>query len=211
MAMKGRRPRLKGNNIQASIKIKPESLKRFLDDLKRLEFVARKEIVDTALLAGGEVIRAEAESRAPGPHIVKELEDGKTVKKWKSSSQAGTYKGIVDSSRCVVIGPDSAHWFYRFQEFGTKTHGVTKRKRTKTVLDLRKSGMTTKDIRKSNAGALGRKPVMAWMQAGKLIIARTVRGMAAKPFLRPAADSKGEAANQAMARVLASEIKKALR
>ena len=208
--MKGRKPRFKGNNIRASVKLDPESLRRFLDDLKRLEFVARKKVVDKALLGGGEVIRAEADRNAPGPYIVMELRDGKAVKKFKGQNGA-IYKGLADDSRCVVIGPDSAHWYYRFPEYGSKAHGVTKRKRTRTVLALRKSGMTTKDIRKSNAGALGRKPVMAWMQAGKLIIARRVRGMTAKPFLRPAADSKSEAANQAMGRVLASEIKKALR
>lgn len=64
-----------------------------------------------AAQAGAEVIRADANRRAPGPHI--ELE----------TTQPAANRVQVD------IGPDRAHWYYQFFETGAAVHRIAPTKR----------------------------------------------------------------------------------
>lgn len=60
--------------------------------------------------AGGEVIRADANRNAPGPHIVMDTK--------------------VKGSRVQVeIGPDEEHWYYLFFETGAVEHGIKPKNR----------------------------------------------------------------------------------
>lgn len=64
----------------------------------------------------------------------------------------------------VDVGPDKSHWYYRFFETGTAAHGPR------------------------------RKTLMVFDGGDGLVFTRHVAGMAARPFLRPAADSQEQAA-----------------
>lgn len=66
-------------------------------------------------------------------------------------------KSSADSAE-AEIGPVKAKWYYKFAETGTQAHGP-KRKKNK---------------------------FMRWNENGKLILARRVRGVRAKPWLQPA-------------------------
>ena len=60
--------------------------------------------LDDAAMAGAEVIRRAANSRAPGPHVEAEI-----VERTKLGAE-------------VNIGPDEEHWYYRFAETGATAH-----------------------------------------------------------------------------------------
>lgn len=200
------RPSFKGaKNIRAKLTIEPKSLAAFQAKLKRLGQATRAEVVTEALEAGGMIIHNAAEQKAPGPHIEIEVMKGSQLaKKWRSAGA----QGIKPEALYVAIGPDSDHWYYRFHEYGVKAHSVRSRKRTRKEITARATqGRTAyRSIKRQFAG---RKPAMVFSIDGKLIFARKVKGYAAKPFLRPAADSQGGAAMQAIGVVLKREIEKA--
>lgn len=79
----------------------------------------------------------------------------------------------------VEIGPDEEHWYFRFFEFGATQH----------------------EIKGS--------PLVFEGDAG-LVVTRKVGhpGMAAEPFLRPAADEKKDAAKDAAGQVFRAEIER---
>lgn len=122
--------------------------------LKLLEMAGESAIqaLEEALLEGAEVMRAEAELNAPGGEgMVKEVESKKR------------------GEATVAVGPDKAHWFFRFFETGTTAH----------------------EVNPDEAKALHLVPL------GDVIVARAqAGGMAARPFLRPAFDGKAEQAKQ---------------
>lgn len=200
-------------NIQARIQLDPRSLAEHNAALLRLEKATRLEVVTEALEAGGSVIQTAANAKAPGPHIeIQVMKGSELSKKWRSAGA----QGIKPDALYVAIGPDEKHWYYRFAEFGVKAHGVQKRKRTRyqqyaSKNKIKRSSLTTMNAagRKRKAGNL--KPAMVFTIDGKLIFTRKVRGYAAKPFLRPAADSQGGAAINAVGAVLKREIEKAAR
>lgn len=74
--------------------------------IEALGKAARGATLERAALAGAEVIRADAQRRAPGPHIEAEV------------TQA------ADMAIEVGIGPDKEHWYYLFFETGTSGHGI---------------------------------------------------------------------------------------
>lgn len=194
-------------NIQARLRIDPRSLDEFNAQLKRLAQVTRVEVVTDALEAGGALIHDAAEQKAPGPHIEYQVMRGsELMKKWRSAAA----QGIKPEALYVAIGPDEDHWYYRFAEFGVKAHGVKKRKRTRAEIDARKTqGRSAyRSLRRQFAG---KTPSMVFTINGELIFAKKVRGQPKKPFLRPAADSQGNAAIQAIGKVLKLEIEKAAR
>ena len=197
-------------NIRANVRIDPQSLAEFNTDLRRLGQATRVDVTKEALEAGGMVIHDAAEQKAPGPHIeIKVMRGSELAKRWRSSGA----QGIKADGWYVAIGPDKAHWYYRFAEYGTKTHGV-RRRSTRRMQGLRKQGMKASAARKQQIGKRtvgSTKPAMVFTINGKLIFARKVRGVAAKPFLRPAADTQGNAAVQAMGKVLKREIERAAR
>lgn len=79
----------------------------------------------------------------------------------------------------VSIGPDEEHWYYRFFEFGATDHEI-----------------------RGN-------PLVFQGEAG-LVVTRRVNhpGMAARPFLRPAASGMKEQAKDAAGQVFRAEIEK---
>jgi HK97 gp10 family phage protein len=202
------RPRLRqSTNVRAKLSIDPKSLAEFQRAMKRLKQAVRREVVELALAAGGSVIHDAAEGKAPGPFIGLEIMTGSELMKgWKSAGA----QGIVSNGIYAVIGPDDKHWYYRFSEYGVKAHGVKKRKRTKKEITLRAQSPRSmrRSIKKSFAS---RRPTMVFTINGKLIFARKVKGQVARPFLRPAMDSQGNAAVNKMGEVLGREIDKAAR
>lgn len=202
------RPSFKrAKNIRARITIDPKSLAEFNRKLERLAQAVREEVVKTALAAGGAVVQSAAEQKAPGPYIgVEVMKGSELMKGWRS----GAAQGIKPNALYVAIGPDKEHWYYRFHEYGVKAHGVSKRKRTRKEINARIEQGRTARARLKREYA-GKRPAMVFSIDGKLIFARKVKGYAAKPFLRPAADSQGPAAMQAIGQVLKREIEKAAR
>lgn len=78
----------------------------------------------------------------------------------------------------VEIGPKKSHWYYRFFETGARPHEIRG------------------------------KPLLAFEGGGGLIITPRVNhpGMAAQPFLRPAADSNEDAVQNEMGQALRRRI-----
>lgn len=90
-------------------------------------------------------------------------------------------KNIGKDSVLAAIGPDADHWHYRFSELGATPHDI--------------------------AGS----PFLAFEGRAGTVIVRGVKaagGVAAKPFLRPAMESKRDEAIAAMEAVLKREIGK---
>ena len=79
--------------------------KELKEKLQKLGTRARSALLN-ATLAGGEVIRDEANRNAPGPHVV-----------------MGGEKA-ADSQAEVSIGPDKDHWYYQFAETGAGPHEI---------------------------------------------------------------------------------------
>ncbi len=199
-------------NIQANLRIDPSSLAEHNRKLKRLAEAARREVIMAALQAGGMIVHDAAEAKAPGPHIEIEVMTGaELARKWKSAGA----QGIKPEGIYAAIGPDAQHWYYRFSEFGVKAHGVKHRKRTRFQQFSAKNKVKRSNMRSTATGQSRRvgnmRPAMVFSIDGQLIFTRKVRGFAAKPFLRPAADSKGPAAVKAMGEILKTEIEKAAR
>lgn len=128
--------------------------------LELLGAKARAALLDAAR-SGAEEIEREADKLAPEPHI--EIGDERV--------EGGTAE--------VSIGPDDAHWYYRFFEFGATRHEI-----------------------KGN-------PLVFEGEKG-LIVTRRVNhpGMPARPFLRPAADMRKEAAVKRVGETFRREIDK---
>jgi HK97 gp10 family phage protein len=202
----------RASNITARLTLDPKSLREFDAALKRLESAVRKEAVIAALQKGGEVIGDAAAAKAPGPYIVTMVMTGAELARgWKSAGK----QGVKPEGLYAVIGPDAQHWYYRFAEYGVKGHGVSKRKRTRYQQFASKNKMKRSTLTSYTTGKArnvsGTRPVMAWMSGGKMIFARKVSGFPAKPFLRPAVDSKGDAAIKVLGVELGKEIMKAAR
>lgn len=167
--------------VKAKLAIDKASYAEFKSQLKQLERVARKEIIERALMAGGKVVHSAAEARAPGPLEI-EIIGGRTLRTKVDPKFAAVVKS---NAKLVAIGPDKKHWYYRFFEFGATPHDI-KPKRAKVLVFEGRDG--TAFIR--------------W--------ARKSGGVRMKPFLRPAVDNNASTAVQAMANVLNAEIRKVL-
>jgi HK97 gp10 family phage protein len=192
-------------NIHGTIRIDPRSLAEHNRKLKKLAAAVREEVVKQALLAGGVVIQGAAKAKAPGPHIGVEVMTGAELsKKWRSAGA----QGVKPEALYAAIGPDTDHWYYRFAEYGVKSHGVKNRKRTRKEIQARYAqGRTAyRSIRRQFAG---RKPAMFFAINGRPVFTRRVKGFAARPFLKPAAEGNKEAAVQELGRVIGREIEKA--
>lgn len=116
--------------------------------------LAPRAVLEAAVEAAAEVVRDAAVPNAPGPGIGKEKsEDTETVVSFH-------------------VGPDKAHWYYRFAETGAQAHQITPRV----------------------ARAL-------WIE-GRFVAGARHPGMPAKPFLRPASDENKPAASAAAGKVI---------
>lgn len=175
------RPRMSGN-VKARLSLEAGSYARFKAQLKELERAARKEVIEKALLAGGGIIHTAAQSRAPGPILLKII-GGRSLRKKVDPK----FSYVVKSNgKFAAIGPDSKHWYYRFFEFGAKPHDI----------QPRRSGVLRFE------GPDGEVFAARAVRSG---------GVKMRPFLRPAVDGQGENAVLAMGDVLKREIEKAAR
>ncbi len=105
-----------------------EDLERALRDLG----VEVRKVLIRAAEAGAEVIRKEAEKRAPGPGVAKKV------------TKRGKYEAHVD------VGPDKEHWYYQFFETGADPHLIPRKKkrgRTILVFEGRKGTVFTEVVR----------------------------------------------------------------
>lgn len=118
------RPRMAGT-IKAKLALDPASFKQHKAELKGLERAARKEAIEEALLAGGEIIHSAAQSRAPGK-IELRIIGGRTLRKKVDPRMMQVVKA---NGKFAAIGPDAKHWFYRFAEFGATPHDIAPVKR----------------------------------------------------------------------------------
>lgn len=176
------RPRMSGQ-ITGRLRLEPETYKKHKAALKELERAVRKEIIEGALMAGGEIIHSAAESRAPGPLVIRII-GGRSLRKRVDPQLSAIVKA---NGKFCAIGPSAKEWYYRFFEFGASKH----------------------DIRPKRAGAIafdgrdGGKVIRGWANA--------TGGVQKRPFLRPAVDDNKDSAVAAMGDVLAREIEKAAR
>lgn len=84
-----------------------------MEDLQKKIVGLRKDIakiLEEAAQAGADVIAAEANTLAPGPHIETEVAEST----WTHAD--------------INIGPDKEHWYYRFFEFGAGPHEISPKK-----------------------------------------------------------------------------------
>lgn len=205
MARRGRRPTF-GKNITASLKFDQASLRQLEQALLELTKAADPEAIDEALMAGAQVVQKAQIRLAPGPHIGIELI--KNVKSVLKGSASKAIKANISSDgRHVAIGPKKKVWYYQFHETGVKPHGVIKRKRTRKKQDaVRYKALKITLTRRQKIA----RPMMSWMQNGKRVFAKQVRGFAKEPFVAPSVNDNQSEINAAMADVLRRKILKAI-
>mgnify|MGYP001770161594 CR=1 FL=1 len=68
--------------------------------------IALRAVLRAAVLEGAQVVADNANSQAPGPHIIAKVTE---------SSSSGAE---------ASIGPDADHWYYRFFETGAVVHEI---------------------------------------------------------------------------------------
>lgn len=173
------RPRMR-KSITGRLRLDPESYARHKAQLKGLERAVRKEIIEAALMAGGLIVHAAAEAKAPGKLAIR-IVGGRTLRKRVDPRMAAIVKA---NGKFCAIGPDKKHWYYRFFEFGATKHDI--KPNAKKAIAFEADGKSIVTRRARGAG-----------------------GVRMKPFLRPAVDSNADAATGAMGDVLAREIEKA--
>lgn len=117
-----------------------------------------KAVLQEAALKGAEVMQAAANDKAPGPHIQTHVSKRRAL--WAE----------------VEIGPDRAHWYYQFLEYGAQPHTIAPHK----------------------------AKMLRWFMDTGPVYARLVRhpGIPAEPFLRPAFDESQDAAKDAAGEVI---------
>lgn len=170
-----------GRDNAIKLSLDKNSYAKFSRQLEKLEKAARKEIVDRALLAGGQVIKDAADSRAPSSQtVVLETLTGRTLKKKRKTLNAKS------SARFAAVGVRNKRWFDRFFEFGASKHDISVSKPGSVAFE-------------GNAGLV------------VVPFAKNTGGVPMRPFLRPAVDEKGAAAITAMGEVLKREIEAAVR
>jgi hypothetical protein len=196
-----RRPTF-GKNITANLQFDRASLSKLERALIELMRVADRETVDETLMSGAQVVKRAQIKLGPGPHI--EIEFAKNINSLKKGSASKKIKArIGPESRYVMVGPDRKHWYYQFHETGVKPHGP-KRKYSR-------SQKASRGLAKPESGkTANRRPMMSWMENGKRIFAKQVRGFAAKPFVEPSVTENQGEILRAMAAVLRDEILKAV-
>ena len=138
--------------------------------------IAPEKVLAPAALKASEVVVDEAIARGPGPHIVAEI----------------NRKGLKKGELMVEIGPDKAHFYYKFFETGVQPFEID--------LVAGKSRRTSGKRRKVRKNA-------KVMKFGDQFAKRVHRGgMAARPWLRPALESKQDEAREAMGREFLNAI-----
>lgn len=167
-------------NISARLRLDPAAFAKHKAALKELERVDRKEVVEAALLAGGAIIHAAAEARAPGK-LEMVIVGGRSLRKKVDARLAEVVRA---NGKFVAIGPSKKKWFYRFFEFGATVHDI-RPKRGRAIAFTGDDGKVIRGY------------------------ANRTGGVRMRPFMRPAVDGQGDAAVKAMGEVLVREIEKA--
>lgn len=130
----------------ASVSVTVEGGEGLLRKLRQIGADVESEL-EAAALVGAAVIQNAANPLAPGPHVETEVAE-------KSPERV-----------VVEIGPDEAHWYYRFFETGAGPHGITG------------------------------EPLVFEGRTGTVVVPGVSHpGMAARPFLRPAFDGSSDRA-----------------
>ena len=171
------RPSMK-KSITGRLSLEPTSYAAHKKVLKELGRAVRKEIIEKALMAGGKIIHADAEARAPGKLAIRVI-GGRSLRKRVDAKLENIVKA---NGKFVAIGPDKKHWHYRFFEFGATAHDIRPTKSKKAIVFDGSSGLV---VTKS---------------------AKATGGVRMRPFLRPAVDRNANAAMMAIGNVLAKEI-----
>lgn len=89
-----------------TITVKLEGDRALLAKLERLG-ISVQDVLEAAVGAAAEIVRDDARTRAPAPHIEQE-----TTKRTRRMVE-------------VDVGPDDEHWYYRFIESGAAAHGIS--------------------------------------------------------------------------------------
>ena len=149
-----------------AIRIKLDGGDELIEALQELDANMRRTL-KAATVAGAEVVAAVANGMAPGPHI----------------ETAVTRATATEAE--VAIGPDNAHWYYRFMETGAAPHEIR--------------------ARRDNAGN-----ALVFEGDAARVVTPVVRhpGMTARPFLRPAHDETQDDARDALGAELRAEIER---
>lgn len=119
-------------------------------------------VLDEATLAGAEVVRTYAAQQAPGPHVEKDL-----AARTRLAAEAH-------------VGPDDAHWYYKFAETGTGPHEIGPDAKQALAFEGNEGRVVTTFVDHP--------------------------GHPAEPFLRPALDTQKGAATDAVGAVLKRAI-----
>lgn len=143
------------------------------------------ELLDEAVLAGAEPIRAEAERRAPrltgagAQSIEVKLED-------KGTGRARAVIG-PDVARPRGVHGGQKHFYMLIQEFGAKSHPIKPKSKVKWFIK----------------GLVGQKWAKEAIAFDDTVVAKANHpGIPARPFMRPALDSKHDEGEEAAAEVL---------
>ena len=144
--------------------------------------------------AGSELIVKLALTNAPGPYVT--FEPGRP---WS--------KDLVS----FLIGPDKAHWYYRFFEYGVQPFEINmiSKRSTRTAIDNKRSAKLGREVT-----ARGR-PIKSAFRAlkfgGDNIFSSVFRGpMAARPFLRIAVRNHNDQIAGKVAEIFKRELDKLL-
>ena len=131
-----------GNKTTKTVEGLPELKAAFA----RVSKIGSKAALSLAGRSGGQIIVDAANKNAPGPNIIQ-------VEK------------VNTGNRVVIwVGPDRAHWYYRFFEYGAGSH----------VIDVGKGKTALRFPGEGEIAFTGTRPHP---------------GITAKPFLRPALDN----------------------
>lgn len=141
---------------------KLEGVNQLEKRLKAMEKKARDELMDEMMKAGVPVIEEPANRDAPGPHVIH-----KVTKRSRTGIE-------------ISIGPDEAHWHYRFSEFGAGPHEITIKNRRALSFEGDRGVVVTRSVRHP--------------------------GIVARPFLRKNFDERKEKAIKRMRDVFYGEL-----
>lgn len=135
------------------VQMKLEGSAELMTRLKAIGARASQAVMDAAV-AGATPILFDANLRAHSPHVIAEAQQ-------KEGANKAT----------VRIGPDKAHWYYRFFEFGATVHEIKAKKALALLFPGQNGDVFAKKVEHT--------------------------GMAARPFLRPAMDTRKDDATRA--------------
>ena len=167
-----------------AIGVSVQGVDNLLELLKGLDEDVRGEVVQDGLLAGAQIVAADAAARAP-------RETGALAKSIRAE------KRDVEPGESVAVGIKAA-WYWRFPEFGTAPHEL----RRATVADPYGKGWTPPSTPEEAQARLD----ASRRRRRTMVVVGIHMGTVAQPFARPAVDENVERVLE----VLGDEIRGAL-